>query len=297
MNRSVRRPNLFIIGAPKCGTTSLRAWLAEHPQVYMSSRKEPNHFNTDCSFREAPDRHEYENLFASAKPEHAAIGEATTRYLYSSEALVNILNYNSEARVVAMVRNPVEMVVSFHGQRLFNENEDVGSFERAWRLQKDRANGRFIPPLCRAPEFLQYGAVCCLGEQVRRMLDLIPREQRHVVVLDDLKRNPLKEWNEVLRFLRIDDDGRTQFPVQNLAKKMRNKHVRAATQRIANLKETVGLPRFRLGLLKTIHSFNRREQPNESISPHLQAELKEYFREDVGLLGELLERDFSGWLR
>ena len=87
---AVRKPNFFIIGAPKCGTTSLATWLSGHPNVFMSAVKEPHFFNTDdrrfISTLEA-----YENLFRAASSDHCAVGEASVWYLSSTEAVRNIL--------------------------------------------------------------------------------------------------------------------------------------------------------------------------------------------------------------
>jgi hypothetical protein len=243
-----------------------------------------------------PNWHWYEDLFAAAKPEHTFRIDASTTYLYSSHAITRILAYAPDARVIAMVRNPVDMVVLLHAQRLFDGDDNVKDFAAAWRLQPDRIEGKHLPWLCRTPALLQYGPNCRLGEQIERLFRTVPAEQQHVIILDDLKTNPHNEWTRLLRFLELDDDGRTEFPVHNAAKRNRSTHLRTTTRIVAQAKEALRLPRFRLGVLRTIDSVNRQEQPNDRIAPALRAELYEYFRDDVRLLGELLKRDFSGWL-
>src|SRR4030042_1778226 len=93
----MKKPDFFIIGAPKGGTTSLAAWLADHPQVYMSSAKEPHFFNTDEPHHLSRSLSKYESLFEGAGIEHRAVGEASTGYLLSQVAVSNILNYNADA--------------------------------------------------------------------------------------------------------------------------------------------------------------------------------------------------------
>jgi hypothetical protein len=137
----MRKPNFFLIGAPKCGTTSIAAWLAEHPQVYFSPVKEPMYFATDAQIRTIVSLEAYEQLFAGATSRHLAIGEGSTEYLRSSIALRQIMTYAGSPRFIASVRNPVEMASSFHQQVCFNGDEDVRDFEEAWRLQKPRERG------------------------------------------------------------------------------------------------------------------------------------------------------------
>jgi len=86
----MKKPNFFILGAPKCGTTSLAMWLSEHPNIFMCPIKEPHYFNTD-GLQRIKTLEQYESLFTDAKPEHVAVGEASTHYLYSKEAVPRIL--------------------------------------------------------------------------------------------------------------------------------------------------------------------------------------------------------------
>ena len=137
---SMMKPNFFIIGAPKCGTTSLAAWLAEHPQIYFSPTKEPHFFNTDHK-RFLNSLQSYEKLFAGASKHHCSVGEASVWYMYSSAAVPNILEYNSDAKFIVMLRNPIEMAPSLHEELVFTGREDVNEFSEAWQLQDLRRNG------------------------------------------------------------------------------------------------------------------------------------------------------------
>ena len=114
IKKVLRKPNFFILGAPKCGTTSLAAWLGEHPNIFVSSEKEPNFFNTEDKRGITNTLEQYEDLFREAGTEHVAVGEATVWYLSSPEAIDRILKYNSDARFIVMVRNPLEMAPALH---------------------------------------------------------------------------------------------------------------------------------------------------------------------------------------
>jgi len=115
-------------------------WLSEHPHIFMSPMKEPHFFNGDD--RQAVgtlDR--YEALFCSAREEHLAVGEASVWYLSSAEAVPAILRYQPEAKFVVMIRNPIEMAPSLHGEMVLSGHECEWRFSTAWTLQDERRQG------------------------------------------------------------------------------------------------------------------------------------------------------------
>ncbi len=290
----MKRPNFFIIGAPKCGTTSLARWLTAHPRIYFSPIKEPNFFNS-----EGPNHlttlTDYEALFANANETHLAVGEASTHYLFSQTAVPRILDYMPEARFIVCIRNPIEMAPSLHAERVWQRKETVGDFERAWRLQAARQEGRHIPLTAKEhPHVLQYGAYCRLGAQIERLYTLVPRERVCVVVLDDMARHPREVYQRVLAFLGVPDDGRTSFPVHNQRKQVRSVAMNMLIHTLGKMKRQLGfIPDIGLGRL-LVH-VNRAPAPKH-LSPALRAELCDYFRDDILLLQRLLDRDLTHWL-
>ena len=297
----MKKPNFFIIGAPKCGTTSLAAWLAEHPDIYMSPVKEPNFYNVDLSNARIT-RRDYELLFSAATNDHKAIGEASTSYLFSIVAVPNIEREIPNSRYIVMVRNPVEMAYSFHEELLALGYEQIDNFGEAWRLSEERAKGRAITRWCHEPKLLDYKSVCRLGEQIDRLYKTVPRERVLVLVLDDIKENSRREYLNVLEFLEVPDDGRTEFPVYNPAKKRRwpwvQRAVLAAGKTSRTIKNALGIPTvWGTGILNALNKLGLRYRPRPPMPPGLRAELTEYFRDDILLLSRLLNRDSSAWLR
>src|SRR5690625_5018834 len=144
-----RKVNLFILGAPKCGTTSLYTYLNSHPEIFMSPIKEPHYFNTDSGERGITDKIEYEKLFCQSIEQQKYRGEASTWYLYSNIAVTSILKYNPNARFIVMIRNPCEMAPSLHKQLQLNRRETITDFREAWHLQDQRRTGLNIPKECR----------------------------------------------------------------------------------------------------------------------------------------------------
>ena len=111
----MRKPNFFIIGAPKCGTTSVYSWLKDHPYIFMPDFKEPHHFYSP--YGEPIKREKYENLFMDADMEHFAVGEASVWYLFSGKAIDRILEYEASAKFIVLIRNPIEMAPSLHNHQ------------------------------------------------------------------------------------------------------------------------------------------------------------------------------------
>jgi len=289
----MKKPNFFIIGAPKCGTTSLASWLAEHPEVYMSPIKEPDYFHTNQKIRSIE---EYENLFAEATDQHKAVGEASVRYLYSDTAVPEILAYSStEVKFIVMLRNPIEMAPSLHWQRVFSLNENEPNFEKAWRLQNEDKSSRIdLPKNCYTPEINNYGPVCKLGEQLINLFQRIDRRNCKLILLEDIKNNPRQIWFEIMDFLEINDDKRESFEAKNKAKSVRSRFMQKNLRQMERLKRKIGLAR-EFGILKNLSRLNKVEKPHPPLSNSMQKELREYFKEDIKKIEKILNRDLSHW--
>jgi len=295
----MKRPNFFIVGAPRCGTTSMSKWLGDHPNIYMSPVKEPDFFNTDDGHSGRFSLRQYENLFSKAGENHIAVGEASAWYLFSREAVPNILRYNDKAKFIVMLRNPIEMAYSLHQQELYTGHENVRDFMVAWDLQAKRAKGLCIPKSCVEPKRLLYGLACKLGEQLARLYHHVPRERVLAIVLDDIKVNPRREYLKVLEFLGVPDDGRREFPVHNPAKRYRSPLLGRIITSLGNtalrVKLTAGI-QGGIGILNPLRRLNTVKTHRAPLGREMWAKLAAYFEDDVRLLSELLDRDLSWWL-
>ena len=287
-------PNFFILGAPKCGTTSMAAWLSEHRQVFMPVAKEPHFFNTDDR-QDVATLDAYKALFADATPGHRAIGEASVWYLSSSVAVTNILRLCPDARFLVMLRNPVEMAPALHTEMVISGQENVRDFLTAWNLQHERRQGRCVPSLSRGPRRFVYADVCALGAQMQRLLRTVPRQRVLPILLDDVIADPRREYTRTLRFLGVDEDGRTHFPIHNKARTIRRPRLTRALYLAIQIKDRAGI-RLDAGVWQKVADWNVVESPRTALPPDTAAMLRRHFTEDIGLLGELLRRDLRGWL-
>lgn len=309
VSATATQPNLFIVGAPKCGTTSLYHYLETHPQVYFSGRKEPRYWCSDLTVRrnrssqQFRDLGEYLELFSGAPAEAAVVAEASTLYLRSKVAVPRILAFNPAARFIVMVRNPIDMFHSWHNYLLNQFVEDVAEPRRAWQLQSERRAGRHLPSGCDVPAKLQYRDMISLGEQVAELAARVPPEQFLVVVNEDLAADPSAEYHRVLEFLGLPDDGRQDFPHANQAAVYRSRWL---AQRLHAppvwLVRSAGWmrkrcpvafpPGFRGRLLDRL----RRQQQKPELAEEFRRELAAEMASDVHRLGELLRRDLNHWL-
>lgn len=260
----------------------------------MSPIKEPNYFNTDAGVVGRLTKAQYERLFDGANEKHQQIGEATTGYLRSSDAVPRILAYADDPKFIICVRNPIEMALSLHSERLKEGFETEPSFATAWHLQEDRKQGKRVPRLCLRKEALLYGSICSLGQQVERVYEIAGPHRVLVVILDDLKSDPEREFRRVLKFLALPDERRSRFPVENEALYL--------PPLVAGALRVGALAKKRLGIRKSTRAITvtRRLLGQQAVKPHvspeLMTELKEYFHKDVLKLSACLARDLMYWL-
>jgi hypothetical protein len=198
-------PDFFVVGFPRCGTTSLCAYLAAHPAICFSKPKEPHYFS-NLGGRAGGDlqRDYLDRCFAHRRPEHLRAGEGSVSTLYSTEAIERILSLEPRARFIAMVRNPLEMLLSYHLRMVFLLEEDQQDLATAWSLQSARARGEALPRLCTEPRLLQYAEAASHGTWLERLLTRAGAQQCMTVVYDDFAADPTKSYESVLRFLELE---------------------------------------------------------------------------------------------
>ena len=302
------KPNFFIVAAARCGTTTLSRCLKRHPQVCFSQPKEPHYFsqlNGKTSLENI--RTDYlDRFFPPYQPRHRAMGEGSVSYLYSEEAIRAILQFNPQAKFVAMVRNPMEMVHSYHYRLLYILEEDQVDFHKAWDFQEARAQGRHLPRLCRNPHLLQYAEVGRFGKYVEQLYRLAGQDQCMVIVFDDFKSQMLDVYKKVLTFIHVDYDGRTEFPHKQVSKTYKfhwlnrllwhpPKRVEHAVRKLDKPTKGVKKRSTVSRVISKFRQFNVIKKPLPPLEPHVRAILQESYSEDIDKLGQLLHRDLSHW--
>lgn len=299
----MNEPNFFIVGAAKCGTTALFDYLSQHPNTWCPLEKEPNYLAFDYPALQGPKTEaDYLALFAAADEQHTARGEASVLYFFSRVAISEIHKRYPDARLIINIRNPAEMVYSFHSQLLNTVNEDEPDFEKAWHLQDERLQGRSIPRKCLVPEFLQYRDIGRLSINIRRVLDVFPREQVKIVIFDDMKNDPQRVFDDVTDYLGLPRFSDVDFRVVNPNRIQKSQVVAGVTERplqpgahrfFSRLKKMLGLQG--VGFRKLLSGLNTRQAPRKPLRPEFAAELRAHFADEVRELESLTGRDLSGW--
>jgi hypothetical protein len=288
------KPNLFIVGAAKCGTTAWHAYLREHPDIFFTEDKEPNFFATDLpGMRRNTSREAYEAEFAGARGAKA-VGEASPVYLYSTAAAAAIREYNPDARILIFLRPPEDFLPSYHHHLVYRFTESIADFETAWRLSGKRPP-ETIPKTCRDPKLLDYGARAAFAEQVERFYAAFPAEQILVIQFSEWTVDPRGTYLRILGFLGIEDDGRVDFPRINEAKsyqvswlgKLIAHPPRPAQLVVGALRKALG--RKSLGIGTRAAAAITAPGYREKLSPELRAEIRKFYESDTARLRQLLD--------
>jgi len=290
-------PQLFLIGAPKCGTTSLAAWLASHPAIVLSNPKEPNYYAPDITaVRAADSRARYLRLFAPTAPGQIRV-DASTTYLRSRVAAARIRADIPQARFVVCLRNPIEMAPSVHAQLVRAGREPIPDFELAWRMQARRRQLRNTRMSHHNPADWQYAQMCRLGAQVAALLRVVPRDRVRFVFLEDLAAQPAWVYARVLGFAGLEDDGRQDFPAENTRRVPRVVPLARASHLAGSLRQRLGLAHG-TGLGARVNRLNERRPAaaDRRLASGLTRELADTFRQDIHQLARLTGRNLDHWL-
>jgi len=312
-------PNFFIVGAPKTGTTSLYHYLKQHPQIYMSPVKEPCYFASEVRFGRFSREFEpaarrssrllrgylkgpmsgadpggivvtwedYLKLFKNVDNE-TAIGEASVCYLWSPTAAVNIRSAIPEAKIIMILRDPAERAYSQYLQYAAS-----GLVKRSFREQIERGarnSRREFDPLY---PFLEYGLYY---GQVKACLELFPSANVQISLYEEVWSDTAGFLNAIFEYLNVDSRFRADVSRRNLQRRA----PRLLTCHYL-LKKSGIAPRLNMCIPKAIRARVRSCFFKTYDSLRLEAPdrryLCDYYRDDVGKLSALLDRDLGAWLK
>jgi hypothetical protein len=298
-------PNFLIIGAGKSGTTSLYHYLRQHPEVYMSPVKEPKFFaveGKELNFRGPNDEtsmnrgsitsiEAYRGLFREVTDEKA-IGEASPLYLHSLEAPGRIKHYIPEARLIAVLRDPVQRAYSSFLQRVQKGQEPLHDFAQALREEENRMRDNWAPRWYSKRIGFYYA-------HLKRYYDLFEHDRIRVYLHEDLKADPVGVARDVVRFLGVNDAFTPDISLRYNV---------SGVPRSAALQAFLSRPNPAKSLLKRFLSEDLRRRvavslenrniagPPPPLDPNVRKELQDLYREDILNLEKLIGRDLSRWL-
>lgn len=304
------KPDFFIVGGPRCGTTAMHSYLARHPEIFMIDLpgrtvkgtlitiREIHYFASDTNLWWFPKISEEEYLgFFSSVTDEKRVGERSVSYLGSKQAASEIKAFAPSASIIIMLRNPVDLLHSLHKENVYNGYEEIADFEEALITEADRTCGRATSE--DGVRFVNaefYRHVVRFTPQVRRYFDIFGRDNVHVILYDDLKRDTAGIYREVLRFLGVDDSFELQFEVINPGKRARSPLLRDPPA----LARSVGralLPKpLRRGMWQVMGRLNKTFEKRQPLAPEVRRRVVAQHANEVEDLSELLGRDLGHWL-
>lgn len=298
-------PNFLIIGAAKSGTTALYHYLKQHPQVYMSPMKEPHFFAFEgekLDFQGPWDTQEQLNhvsitsldtyrLQFQGVSNEVAIGEASALYLYIPRTPERIRYYIPDAKLIAILRNPVERAYSAYTFLTREGREPLTDFAQALREEKNRISHNWVP-------LYYYQQLGFYYAQLKRYFDAFEQDQIRVYLYEDLNMNSAGMLQDIFRFLNVDDSFIPDMDLKhNVSGIPKNKALNTFLRTRYPIKSIFKplLPeRLRRRLIVSLQNLNLDKPP--SLLPKLRKQLVEVYREDILNLQDLIQQDLSKWL-
>ena len=302
----VARPDFLLIGAPKAGTTALHAALAQHPDVFVSTPKEPKYWLCDDAppphWRGPGDRHsqqewvwrreDYAGLFADA-PEGSLRGESTPFYLWSRGAHRRIAEGLPDIRLVAVVRDPVDRAYS-NWMHLWSDGlEPESDFETAFALQDERVARGFAP-------FWRYRDLGRYGEQLEHLYQWVPHEQVLVLRYRDIVDDPAEAVDRTCRFLGLREGLVSSIPRDNSRSYAepgwRTRLLGPVVRGGASLAQFARPQMWRRASVPLVSALSNGEAARPRLTEEARARLIGAFADDIDRLCRITGQDFSDWV-
>jgi len=297
-------PNFFIVGAARSGTTSLDRYLSQHPEIYITPKKE-THFFADGHFpscfkgsgderlnrRLIRDEEQYTQLFAGVT-EKKAVGESSVFYLCYPATAKRIAQTLPEAKIIILLREPVARTYSSY-TFLFRDGRETLGFEEGLSWEKERKEQGFEP-------MWWYKELSSYYTQVKQYIDEFGEEQVKILLYEELYANPDRVLRDVFAFLGVKEDVSIDTSIRyNLSGVPKSRKLYNLLDHFIDkpspfekrIKSLVPL-HLRIAWASKIIGMFTRSVP---IDPQMKEQLKTYFAEDVGKLEDLLHRNLSGW--
>ena len=293
-------PNFLIVGAAKSGTTSLFSYLAQHPEVYVPTIKEPSYFSNGKPTVVRSDA-EYEALFDGKHKEKVA-GEASTPYLYDLNAPKRIATLLQNPTIFIILRNPALRAYSLWRHNFYQFGCEKLPFEEALRQEESRIASR---EFYRNWNFFygnyHYFRSGLYYRQVKRYIETFGRERVQVHIFEEFVKDPRKTCREIFLALSVDHNFCPVFEKHNVSPSNKIGFIQRflmsppffLEKAYQALPIMLKLMVYRAG--KAVYWMNQGYVPRPPLDARLRAELMDKYCDDINELEVLLGRDLSIW--
>jgi hypothetical protein len=281
-------PTFFILGAGRCGTTSLADHLRRHSDVFIPDLKEPSFFSPSYQYIDDPG--EYVDLYRPGRTERA-LGDASHIYLEDPDSPEILEAFFPDARFILIFRNPADRAIALYAWMVASGYEVHPTFERALAAETRRFNSGWFRRNCRQSFWnYMYFRSGRFGEQVARYLDLWPRERFYATTLYEYAARPERVTNEIVDFLGLRSEDLGAVPRSNPSTGTRSIAAQLVVRRVLKPLSDRGVP-FSAAAWHRVNGWNRRGAERPRIRPETRAELMERYRPDLDYLRSLLGID------
>lgn len=311
----------FIVGAPRCGTTTLASFLQQHPDVCFSAVKEPHFFTQhdlgsldEASLKQLVGEEYLARFFGQCPGTEKLRAEGSVTYLYAPERMLPILKLWPGAKFIIALRDPLSMLPSLHARLLVTGDETIREFPEAWAKIGERAQGKSIPKSAIDPRWLRYDEAGKLGSRVKAFIDTVGRDRCHIVLFDDLVADPQGSYRAMCAFLGLELWEGTDFQPQRINKTIRigwlqrllkrpPKSIRTALagEQFHKREKQVGSEDSRtlttiFKVRKRLLKWNKVPGKRQPLDPGVRQQIIDRLRDEVILLSKVIDRDLSHWL-
>ena len=314
---------IFIVGAPRCGTTTLAAYLKAHPRICYPLVKEPHFFlqhdvrGLDSeALQDITEREYLDRFYAQCDDSRDTGVDGSVSYLYAPEHLVPALSLWPDAKFIIALRDPMAMLPSLHGRLRYTGDETIRTFEEAWAAIPDRIAGKRIPRSCLEPRWLRYDEAGKFGSYVEAFFDTIGRERCFIALFDDLVADPEGQYRAMCEFAGLEPFAGTNFAPRRESRGIRYGWLQRLlkrppsfardylagkefAQRQRSLDEPVredkATEKF-FSVRKRILRWNRVPLPKRPVPVAVQQDIRDRLKPEIDHLATLIGRDLSHWL-
>lgn len=306
-------PRFFLVGLPRSGSTSLDQYLREHPEIFMAP-KDSHFFTTDAcwGYRKPYTQDQYLSFFTEAEQEQTP-GESSVSYIMSDTAADHIRSFNPNAKIIILIRNPVDVVYSLFSLQKKANREQGNTFEQALEKEKERLeyikNNHIVwDKNLDIDKYSFYRTMIKkLNERIKKFIQLFGKENVKIVIYEDLKNDTDRCYREILEFLGVNPNFKANYKIHNANREKR---------KYAHLFNWLFIPMAKLGDLVSrqywipelirkdvlsVLTFIRRfctesTKKRTPLPKELERSLREEFSPVVKELEEITGRDLSGWV-
>ena len=292
-------PNVFLIGAQKCATTSIYDWASQHPEICAPlSVKDYEYFTREEYYSK---KELLSSFYDEVYNNEKVIFQGSVHYIYFKEALERIKEANPKSKFILILRNPIERAISAYNYAVKFNYEDL-PIKEAFEIEKERIRSGDIRDLSE----LTYKTHGLYYKQITEFLKIFEKEQLHIMLYEDINEKPETVIKELFKFLNVDESFLPEFRTLNNTGKIRNKWIQKigfGDSPIRNffirkvLRVFLSEERWTKLRFFIIHTNtkNTKTEYEELISLKDKKELDAFFKQDIENLETLLQRDLTNW--